>query len=106
MKAIIACAFGVVMFYSWFHAVRAYVSRNHAYGMVFEHTETTHHNTSGIEYDSSKVTTVSIYKFFDTKKITVKRIIEAKKEAGVPESAVMVSCYYLGRITVEEFNNE
>jgi hypothetical protein len=39
---------------------------------------------------------------FPEHKITVPRIDWAKKELKIPDSAIMTSCSYLGRMTTEE----
>jgi hypothetical protein len=47
----------------------------------------------------------SVYKGYSVKSVTLPQIEQAKKDAGVGENAVLLSCCYLGRMTRNEMVN-
>lgn len=51
-------------------------------------------------------TYVSTYRGHRWKRITKNHIVDAKKRAGAPEDALLLSVSYLGRMTIEKFNPE
>jgi len=61
-----------------------------------------HYNLSFVESIDTQFSYVSIIILNTKKCVTINDILNAKESAGVSSNAVMLSCSYLGHMTIEE----